>query len=425
MPAPPTPRRRDGHPAAPACPRRRRRPDSPNPLNTPPNPPPLFFASDRSPGSADGAIVEAKRARGPEPCTGRASRLQAPIVKLTGHADAVTGLAWSPCGEHLASCSADRQILLWRPFGIGEEEAAARKEGLRAAAAEAGAEPGGGGPPVDEDEDPTAPDCRAALRGHRSGVTDVCWSGCGGYVFSAGADGTTRAWDAATGASVRTMRHPGKTVVNAVTAAPRGDPLVATGADDGATRIWDSRASGRRPALELRPTDERAGRAPVLSAAFLGCGTLVAAGSLCGMIRIWDARRAEEWVSLTGHADAVTGLAVSPDGRTLLSNSQDATLRAWDVRPFAPARRGLRAYRGHAGSFEQALLRCAWSGDGAWVAGGSADATVHVWDAQTRAPKWRLPGHQGGVGAVAFHPTDPVIASGSADKTIFLGELTE
>ena len=33
--------------------------------------------------------------------------------------------------------------------------------------------------------------------------------------------------------------------------------------------------------------------------------------------------------------DSVTGLALSPDGGLLLSNSMDSSLRCWDVRPFA------------------------------------------------------------------------------------------
>lgn len=34
-----------------------------------------------------------------------------------------------------------------------------------------------------------------------------------------------------------------------------------------------------------------------------------------------------------------------------------------------------------------------------------------------------LPGHKATVNEVVFSPIEPVIASGSSDKTIFLGEL--
>lgn len=34
-----------------------------------------------------------------------------------------------------------------------------------------------------------------------------------------------------------------------------------------------------------------------------------------------------------------------------------------------------------------------------------------------------LPGHKATVNEVVFHPVEPIIASASSDKTIFLGEL--
>ena len=39
-------------------------------------------------------------------------------------------------------------------------------------------------------------------------------------------------------------------------------------------------------------------------------------------------------MELEAHADTITGLALSPDGHHLLSNSMDSQLRCWDVRPF-------------------------------------------------------------------------------------------
>ncbi|WP_200907296.1 WD40 repeat domain-containing protein, partial [Ardenticatena maritima] len=35
--------------------------------------------------------------------------------------------------------------------------------------------------------------------------------------------------------------------------------------------------------------------------------------------------------SLEGHTDEVNAVAVSPDGRTIVSGSSDRTLRAWDL----------------------------------------------------------------------------------------------
>ena len=46
-----------------------------------------------------------------------------------------------------------------------------------------------------------------------------------------------------------------------------------------------------------------------------------------------------------------------------------------------------------------------------------------VWDTTSRKILYRLPGHNGSVNEVVFHPKEPIIASASSDRTIFLGEI--
>ena len=74
-------------------------------------------------------------------------------------------------------------------------------------------------------------------------------------------------------------------------------------------------------------------------------------------------------------------------------------------------------------NFEKQLLRCHWSSDGSQVTAGSGDRNVYVWDAASRKLMYKLPGHTGSVNEVVFHPKEPIIASASSDRTIFLGEL--
>lgn len=73
--------------------------------------------------------------------------------------------------------------------------------------------------------------------------------------------------------------------------------------------------------------------------------------------------------------------------------------------------------------FERNLLRCNWSPDSKHVISASADRVVYVYRVRDSVNVARLPGHQGSVNTVAWHPTEPVVASGSSDKTVFLGEL--
>ena len=140
-------------------------------------------------------------------------------------------------------------------------------------------------------------------------------------------------------------------------------------------------------------------------------------------LQVWDLRMEAVRLELRGHGDSVTGMALNRDGTFLLTNSMDNTLRVWDVRPFAPAQRCTKVLSGHQHTVEKHLLKCGWSADGRRVTAGSGDRMACVWDVHAQALEYRLPGHTGSVNECTFHPTQPIVASASSDKTLFLGEI--
>lgn len=93
----------------------------------------------------------------------------------------------------------------------------------------------------------------------------------------------------------------------------------------------------------------------------------VYSGGLDNNITVWDLRKGEQSMSLTGHTDSITGLSLNPDGTHLLSNAVDNSLRVWDMRPYAPANRCEKIVTGHQHNYERNLLRCSWSSDGSKV----------------------------------------------------------
>jgi Prp8 binding protein len=71
------------------------------------------------------------------------------------------------------------------------------------------------------------------------------------------------------------------------------------------------------------------------------------------LFQVWDLRKNSILYHMKGHSDTVTGLALSPDGSFVVSNSMDNSLRVWDIRPFAPQERCIKMMVGHAHNFEK------------------------------------------------------------------------
>jgi tetratricopeptide (TPR) repeat protein len=94
-------------------------------------------------------------------------------------------------------------------------------------------------------------------------------------------------------------------------------------------------------------------------------------------VRILAVKTGELKQRLRGHAGAITSLVFSQDGRTLVSGSEDGTLRLWESRTG-----DLRStFTGHGGP----VMSVAISPGGAAVASCSLDQTVRVWRAATEA----------------------------------------
>jgi WD40 repeat protein len=123
-----------------------------------------------------------------------------------------------------------------------------------------------------------------------------------------------------------------------------------------------------------------------------------------------------EVVANFGHAHGVESVALSPDGRSVLTGSSDRTLMLWDV----ATGKLLRTLHGHS----DRVKTVAFSPDGRSVLSGSWDKTAKLWDAATGRLVHTFKGHSGTVDSVAFSPDGRNGLSGSEDKTIKLWDMT-
>ena len=152
----------------------------------------------------------------------------------------------------------------------------------------------------------------------------------------------------------------------------------------------DKVTSEARLVIQIGHTDK------INSAAFSPDGKRMMTGSQDGTARLWDTQTGKELLMLQGHTKEVRAVAFSPDGQRVLTASFDSTARLWD----SLTGKELLAIKGH----KRYLFSAAFSPDGKHLLTGAQDGTARLWDAQSGKEQLVLK-HQGEVvHAVAFSP---------------------
>ncbi|HBB34504.1 MAG TPA: hypothetical protein DC064_22620 [Cyanobacteria bacterium UBA9273] len=109
-------------------------------------------------------------------------------------------------------------------------------------------------------------------------------------------------------------------------------------------------------------------------------------------------------LTITGHPSASV-IAISADGKTLVSGGDDKAIKVWDLAT-GKLQRTLQSDSGK-------VLSVAISADGKTVVSGSGDRMVRVWNLTTGKRQALLKGHEGDVTSVAISQDSKTIASGS------------
>jgi len=381
--------------------------------------------------------------------------------KMSGHAQPVICVSFSPEGNRLASGSGDHSVRLW---DIHTETA------------------------------------ERSCTGHRAAVSCLAWAPDGRRLASGSYDKTVRLWDPHTGGALAELRgHAGRVVDVAWQPHHRNAACnrLASASHDGKIKVWEVsggnigldaggdakaaaetlvRAEGTVGAAPAEATDEQfvaahASRpAPERSAVFLAqpgkAGSAPKAVSKKGKAKARAQRRqvvrgsgrAKLIFSLSGHTKAVTCVRWGGEGR-IYSASRDRTIKVWDetnghllrtlsshghwvntmalsnehilrTGAFDPSEAtvlkggGIMPVVGDAHLAATERYTKHMRGRPEQLVSGSDDFLLHLWaDLGPRAsgkPICQMVGHQQTVNHVAFSPDGRFICSASFDKSVRL-----
>jgi WD40 repeat protein/serine/threonine protein kinase len=309
------------------------------------------------------------------------------------------------------------------------------------------------------------------LDGHTDAALHVTFSRDSKRLLTSSYDKTARLWDVATGRTLKSFVGHDWWVWDAEFSPD--EKSIVTASQDGTVIVWPVETGAAGPMFTGH-------QGPVYAVSFAADGKHVVSGGNDNRVLVWrpediepiDAKKLvsgesvakSKYRALEGHTSAVRSVALSPDGRNIVTSSHDNSVRIWEL----ATGKSLRTFRGHGGSvrsavfapdgkavlsashdhkvkqwsiadyeeirvlhgrvFEghaDAVLSATFSADAGKIVTASRDRSAKVWDAHTgRELKTLDEGHSFLASSALFFPDGKRLMTGAVDNTVCVWDVS-
>jgi eukaryotic-like serine/threonine-protein kinase len=239
------------------------------------------------------------------------------------------------------------------------------------------------------------------------GVHGLCVSPDGAWLATSNLQGVLWLRDAATGMPVHKLVFGGG--INMVRFSGDSTVVAATG-EGGRVLVWNT--STGVLSREIQATQ---GINTVQSLAISNDGSMLAAGLVHRDIVVYSLLDGRTIGKLGGHTDAVSGVLFRSGDTRLTSTSWDRTIRDWRTDEIASPT-GVTTLAGHRGW----VRAIAMSPDGSTIVSASQDGDLRFWNPDLRQSFARISVGHGTLFAVDYSPDGRLIAVACADRTVQL-----
>lgn len=350
------------------------------------------------------------------------------LFSIEGHTKPVIEVKLTRDGKRLISCSYDQTIKAWdlqtgRLLKTLNEHSEAAFEAVAVTASDNGIISGSDDQTI-KLWDLNTGALLTELEVPGPSVTTIVIAGSNQIITGAG-NGTLMIWDLKTGVPVATLEqyapknaNPSLFATKKPLAITSDGERVISGSNQNTVKVWHLK---RR---ELLATIE-CGYGSVYSLTVTPDDRHVIVGSILGLIKIFDLNSGELLANISGHSvisdyeyahgNSILSLTVTPDGKQLITGSDDQTIKIWNFH----TRRLLTTHKGHYG----AVTSLAITPDGSRLISGSMDGTIKVWNLNYVEPRGPSQWHDCAVISVAINTENQEAVSVSKDGTVKVWNL--